>query len=168
MAFRGDLDEYIKLHHGAMSQAEMARATGASTSSVSRHVIALRAAGQLDPPSGGSGPDHARRERLEALEELVCLLHSELSAAGGQTIASVSTEYRKALEELDAIRAEAGDHGGGRYHVTLADRMQMQARYAEAMRNASHCDAQNGAEPFDVAFSAIIAHLRDRGAIAVG
>lgn len=167
-----DLDRYIARMHSHMSVRALADATGASKSTISRRIIAMRKAGELDDHAnanvddGGCAPD----ERLAALDELIARLHGELDATGGSSLASLSREYRLALEEREVLRAELGITQDDRYRVTLDDRRLMNARYTGAFHNA-RVDArmlgEDEPDPFDVAFVAVVTVLRDMDVVTV-
>lgn len=163
---RGDeLDNYLKRMHSHMSARELAAATGSSKSTVSRRLIALRESGQLDVPVNASnGDSDVPDERLAALDELIELLHDELETTGGASLARVSAEYRRALEDRDKLRAEMGITQDNRFTVGLIHRIQMHAGYERILRSAAD-KGEDKPDPFDAAFSAIVSYLLDRGAI---
>ena len=166
--YKGNLDEYIKLHFNSMSQAEMARATGASTSQVSRRVIALREAGQLKPPQRDGDAEPAPNERLQALEELVNLLHSELATAGGQSLARVSSEYRAALLERDNLRAELGITQDKRYKVSMLTYLIMLQPISELVPlHPIPENAQQLQERDEMVVKATLHYLQEEDAIVV-
>ena len=150
-----NLDAYIVAHYRSMTQAEISRATGASTSQVSRRVIALREAGRLDNERPDYDGEAMPDERLMALDELCELLHRELSTAGGQSLARVSSEYRQAMAERENLRAEMGITQDNRYRVTMLDKEQIMA------------DCNVDPRDFNAVFNAVIKHLQDRDAIRV-
>ena len=112
-------DRFIVEHYRSMTQPEIADKLGVDKSTVSRRVARLRADGDI-----GTAVDEAARkesiearrrlqgcamgraDRLEALAELKDMLHAEIAMSGGQSLARVSSEYRKTLEELEAISTE--------------------------------------------------------------
>ena len=166
--YKGNLDEYIQLHHGSMSQAEMARATGASTSQVSRRVIALRESGQLQPRKRGEDAEPAPDDRLQALDELVALLHSELATAGGQSLARVSSEYRKALEERDSLRVEYGISVDNRFVVGLLDYLRMlQPVFKHVPTHPLPENVLQLHERYELVVKATLRYLQEEGAIMV-
>lgn len=114
-------DKYIITHNKHMSYGEMARQLGLNKSTISRRAAALREAGELDGKPDKAELSRARAmrerlqgctldraERLEALAELRELLHHDLTLAGGQGLARVSSEYRAVLAEIEALSAELG------------------------------------------------------------
>lgn len=166
--YRGDLDAFIRLHHNSMSQAEMARATGASTSQVSRRVIALREAGQLKPPQRDGGAEPVPDERLQALDELCELLHAELATSGGQSLARVSSEYRKALEERERLRAELGITRDNRFVVSTLTYLIMLQPISELVPlHPIPENAQQLQERDELMVKATLHYLQEEGAIVV-
>lgn len=112
------IDEYIITHCKSMSYAEIGDKLGINKSTVSRRAAALREAGKLEAkPSVAESVEMAARERLrgctisraerlEALAELREMLHKDLTLAGGQGLARVSSEYRAVLAETEALSVE--------------------------------------------------------------
>lgn len=116
---RDNTDKYIIDHYRSMSYGEMADKLGINKSTVSRRAAMLREAGELEEkPSGADmtqeralrerlkGCTIDRADRLEALNELRELLHDDLTLAGGQGLARVSSEYRAVLAEIEALSIE--------------------------------------------------------------
>lgn len=100
-----------------MSTREMAERLGTTKSTISRHVKALRESGTLSdaPRKDASAATTAARframratghEHLDALIELRDLLRNELDVSGGASMARVSSEYRRCMEEIAALSNE--------------------------------------------------------------
>ena len=166
--YKGNLDEYIIAHHRSMTQAEISRATGASTSQVSRRVIALREAGRLDTERPDLDGEAMPNERLAALDELCELLHRELSTAGGQSLARVSSEYRQAMAERENLRAEMGITQDNRYKVGMLTCLIMMKPIFDLV--PVYPIPENVAElqeRYELVVKATLRYLRDEGAIVV-
>lgn len=116
---RDNTDKYIISHYRSMSYGEMADKLGINKSTVSRRAAMLREAGELEEKPSGADMAQARAmrerlkgctidraDRLEALNELRELLHDDLTMAGGQGLARVSSEYRAVLAEIEALSIE--------------------------------------------------------------
>lgn len=163
--FKGDLDRFIMQNHRVMSQAEISRRTGASTSTVSRRVIALRASGQLDKAdrermqSQGEAPD----DRLHAVEELVERLHRELDETAGHGLASVSNAYLKALDERERLREVMGISVDNRFEVNLLEVAQMGAAYYRH----DEVHRANPQEVWDAAVESTLRYLADEKAVVL-
>lgn len=163
-----NLDAYIIAHYRSMTQAEISRATGASTSQVSRRVIALREAGRLDNERPDFDGEAMPDERLTALDELCELLHRELATAGGQSLARVSSEYRKAMEERENLRAEMGISQDNRYKVGMLTCLIMMRPIFDLV--PLHPIPENVAElqeRYELVVKATLRYLHDEGAIVV-
>ncbi|MBQ3328880.1 MAG: ArsR family transcriptional regulator [Eggerthellaceae bacterium] len=162
------LDEFICAHHMSMSTREIAEAVGVGKSTVARHLSDLRKSGQHDSmrdSAVGSSAHSAAvdSDRLAALDELLDRLHAELSTTGGASLARVSSEYRKALEERDALRAALGITQDVRYEFNLRDFMKLVARGYEQ-------PLETGGDPysdFKRGVLAAIAYLSGKDAIVV-
>ena len=118
---KDNTDKFIVTHYRSMSYGEMADKLGINKSTISRRAAALREAGELDEKPSGADMAQARAmherlkgctvdraDRLEALEELRELLHHDLTLAGGQGLARVSSEYRAVIAEMEALSIELG------------------------------------------------------------
>ena len=114
-------DAYIVSHARSMTQKEIARKLGVNKSTVSRRMAALRESGELDAKAAEAvrrdsqrareklhGCTMSRTDRLSYLMELRDMLHAELSLSGGQSLARVASEYRRTLEEIEALSDELG------------------------------------------------------------
>ena len=116
---KDNTDKFIIDHYRSMSYGEMADKLGINKSTVSRRAAMLREAGELEEKPSGADMAQARAmrerlkgctidraDRLEALNELRELLHDDLTMAGGQGLARVSSEYRAVLAEIEALSIE--------------------------------------------------------------
>ena len=112
-------DRFIVEHYKSMTQPEIADKLGINKSTVSRRVARLKAEGDISANAGETARNESTEarerlrgcamdstDRLMALAELKDALHAEIALSGGQSLARVSSEYRRTLEEIEALSAE--------------------------------------------------------------
>lgn len=152
-------DQYIIEHHRSMSQPEMAEKLGLNKSTISRRMSKLKADGAIEAtPNGESretqlardrlrGCAMNRADRLAALGELKNMLHADLLTSGGSSLARVSSEYRRTLEEIESLSVELDMAANAAQNLNPAQIARMKALARE--RFASACGRDATAEIID-------------------
>ena len=140
-------DEYIRTHYGHMSLREMAVKLGIDKSTVSRRLNRLRESGDIDEYEARAAKDATSvarssinrgmtaNDRLAALLELKDCLQAELQLVGGAGLARVSSEYRRTLEEVEALSATIRKEAASIPELTPLEVLRIQAEMVEKIEN---------------------------------
>lgn len=164
-----EIDDFIRGHHGRMSCREMAERLNVSKSTVNRHIAKLRDAGELDAAAleearartGAARAEAAAAtggDRIPALRELRDMLRGELGQTGGASMARVASEYRKTLEELEALEREAGKLKRHASEIGPLKIMSIKAKIRREMK---------GDAPMNDVLDAVIEALQAEGVITI-
>lgn len=140
-------DEYIRTHYGHMSLREMAVKLGIDKSTVSRRLNRLRESGDIDEYEARAAKDATSvarssinrgmtaNDRLAALLELKDCLQAELQLVGGAGLARVSSEYRRTLEEVEALSATIRKEAASIPELTPLEVLRVQAATLERIED---------------------------------
>lgn len=159
-----DKDRFIVEHYGSMTQPEMADKLGIDKSTVSRRVARLKNDGVIDAHVNQAARKEATEarerlrgcvmgnvDRLEALAELRDALHDEIANTGGQSLARVSSEYRRTLEEIEMLSSEITKDANSKVRVNPVQLAKIRHFVTDKYRGV--CDADTTRDIIDSVLS---------------